>query len=241
MFELIISAVGLGLMLSLVFIGPIFFLLIETSFSRGPKHAFSLDMGVISADIMCILVAYFASDDLVEIIDKHPGFYRITAFIIFIYGIYMIVSKTKMHIEGETKIINQNYFKTFINGFLLNILNIGVVLFWLVTVISVRNQYPNPLKFMLYVGIMIATYVGIDIIKIALAKRLHYKLTQNVANRIRDIVGGILIVFSVFIFLQSFKKFNRFDRELERSGYMKDSTKHKNEIPHQSKEINERR
>ena len=43
MFELILSAIGLGIMLSLVFIGPIFFLLIETSFSRGPKHALALD------------------------------------------------------------------------------------------------------------------------------------------------------------------------------------------------------
>jgi threonine/homoserine/homoserine lactone efflux protein len=52
MFELILSAIVLGFMLSLVFIGPIFFLLIETSFSRGPKHALALDLGVISADLL---------------------------------------------------------------------------------------------------------------------------------------------------------------------------------------------
>lgn len=61
MLELIISAIGLGFMLSLVFIGPIFFLLIETSFSRGHKHALALDIGVISADILCIVASYFAS------------------------------------------------------------------------------------------------------------------------------------------------------------------------------------
>ncbi|MDY3547911.1 LysE family transporter [Riemerella anatipestifer] len=225
MLELIFSAIGLGLMLSLVFIGPIFFLLIETSFSRGARHALTLDIGVITADLVCILVAYFASDDLVEIIDKYPSFYRITAFIIFIYGIFMILSKTKMKIEGGKKIISQNYFKTFLNGFLLNILNIGVVLFWLVTVISVRNQYPNPYKFILYIGIMIATYIGIDLIKILLAKQFHYKLTQNLANKIRSAVGGILVIISVFIFMQSFKKFNKFDQELERSGYVRDSLK----------------
>lgn len=58
MLELILSAVGLGLMLSLVFIGPIFFLLVETSFSRGPRHALALDFGVISADILCIIAAF---------------------------------------------------------------------------------------------------------------------------------------------------------------------------------------
>lgn len=215
MFELIFSAIGLGFMLSLVFIGPIFFLLIETSFSRGPKHAIALDLGVISADVLCIIAAYYTSADLVNLIDKHPGFYRITALIILVYGIFMMVSKTKMHIRGEERLINQNYIKTFINGFLLNLLNVGVILFWLVTVISVRNQYPDHNDFLLYLAIVILTYLAVDLFKIGLAKQFHDKLTQNIANKIRKVVGIILIIFSVFIFMQSFKKFNQFDKKLE--------------------------
>ncbi|WP_027376845.1 LysE family translocator [Kaistella palustris] len=217
MLELILSAVGLGIMLSLVFIGPIFFLLIETSFSRGPRHALALDLGVIFADILCIAAAFFASGDLVEIIDKHPGFYRITAFIILVYALYMIVSKTKMHLAGEEKMISQNYLKTFLNGFFFNILNIGVVLFWLVTVISVRNAYPNLDDFLLYMALVVGTYLIIDFIKISLAKNFHYKLTEKVTNQIRKIVGFVLVGFSIFIFLQSFKKFNQFDKKLERA------------------------
>ena len=215
MLELIISAIGLGFMLSLVFIGPIFFLLIETSFSRGHKHALALDIGVISADILCIVASYFASGDIVTIIDDHPGFYRITALIVFVYGIFMMVSKTKMHLPDEAKFISQNYFKTFINGFLFNLLNVGVILFWLVTVISVRNQYPDTQNFILYVSFAIATYLIIDLVKILLAKQFHYKLTERLANNIRKGVGIILIIFSFFIFLQSYKKFNQFDKRLE--------------------------
>ena len=215
MLELIISAIGLGFMLSLVFIGPIFFLLIETSFSRGHKHALALDIGVISADILCIVASYFASGDIVTIIDDHPGFYRITALIVFVYGIFMMVSKTKMHLPDEAKFISQNYFKTFINGFLFNLLNVGVILFWLFTVISVRNQYPDTQNFILYVSFVIATYLIIDLVKILLAKQFHYKLTERLANNIRKGVGIILIIFSFFIFLQSYKKFNQFDKRLE--------------------------
>lgn len=215
MLELILSAIGLGFMLSLVFIGPIFFLLIETSFCRGHRHALALDLGVITADILCIVAAYFASADLVELIDKHPGFYRITALIILVYGIFMMLTKTQMHVANEKKIISQNYFKTFVNGFLFNILNVGVILFWLVTVISVRNEYPDLQNFLLYIGLVIATYLAIDLLKILLAKQFHYKLTQNLANKIRKTVGIILIIFSFFIFLQSYKKFNQFDKRLE--------------------------
>jgi threonine/homoserine/homoserine lactone efflux protein len=215
MLGLIFSAIVLGLMLSLVFIGPIFFLLIETSFTRGPKHALALDLGVITADILCIVASYYASGDLVKLIDQHPEFYRITAFIIFIYGIVMMVTKTKMHLPNEDKFINQNYLKTYLNGFLFNLLNVGVILFWLVTVISVRNQYPETSEFLLYLGIVLATYLAIDLAKIILAKQFHYKLTDKLANKIRKIVGVILMVFSLFIFLQSFKKFNQFDKKLE--------------------------
>ena len=217
MFELILSAVGLGFMLSLVFIGPIFFLLIETSFTRGPRHALALDFGVVCADILCIVAAYYVSNDpkLIHLIDKYPSFYRITALIILIYGIFMIMSKTKMHIKNEEKFISQNYYKAFINGFLFNILNIGVVLFWLVTVIGVRNQYPDTANTIFYLGLVIATYLMIDFLKIFLAKQFHDRLTQKLANRIRKGVGVVLIIFSFFIFLQSFKMFNQFDKKLE--------------------------
>ncbi|MBS1571834.1 MAG: LysE family transporter [Bacteroidetes bacterium] len=215
MLGLIFSAIVLGFMLSLVFIGPIFFLLIETSFTRGPRHALALDLGVITADILCIVAAYFASGNLVSIINHYPEFYWITSLIISIYGIVMMVTKTTMHLPNENKFINQNYFKTFINGFLFNLLNVGVILFWLVTVISVRNQYPDIENFLLYVGLVIATYLAVDLLKIFLAKQFHYKLTQKLANNIRKVVGVILIIFSMFIFLQSFKKFNQFDKKLE--------------------------
>jgi uncharacterized membrane protein YidH (DUF202 family) len=62
---------------------------------------------------------------------------------------------------------------------------------------------------------VIATYLSIDLLKILLAKQFHYKLTQNLANKIRKTVGIILIIFSFFIFLQSYKKFNQFDKRLE--------------------------
>lgn len=215
MIELILSAIGLGIMLSLVFIGPIFFLLIETSFLRGPKHALALDLGVIAADILCIVAAYFASGDIVHLIDEHPFFYRITAMLLLLYGVFMLVTRTKMHLRGEERLIAQNYWKTVLNGFLLNILNIGVVLFWLVTVISVRNQYPERENLVLYLSIVIVTYLCIDLIKIFLAKQFHYKLNQNVANFIRRSVGVILLIFSVLVFLQSFKRFNQLDNRLE--------------------------
>ena len=83
--------------------------------------------------------------------------------------------------------------------------------------ISVRNAYPKVQDFVFYIAIVIGTYLLIDLFKILLAKQFHYKLNQRVANQIRKGVGIILIFFSIFIFLQSFKKFNKFEEKLEKA------------------------
>ena len=98
---------------------------------------------------------------------------------------------------------------------MLNILNIGVVLFWLVTVIFIRKNHPETEYFLLYITIVILTYLSIDLAKIYLAKQFHNKLNEPVANKIRKGVGGILIIMSGLIFLQSFENFNQLDKNLK--------------------------
>ena len=59
--EIIFSAILIGFLLSTILIGPVFFLLIETSLRRSWKTAVVLDLGVIAADILCIAAAYYLS------------------------------------------------------------------------------------------------------------------------------------------------------------------------------------
>ncbi len=54
--ELILSAILIGFVLSTILIGPVFFLLIETSIRKSWKSAVTLNLGVIAADILCIAV-----------------------------------------------------------------------------------------------------------------------------------------------------------------------------------------
>jgi uncharacterized membrane protein YidH (DUF202 family) len=79
----------------------------------------------------------------------------------------------------------------------------------------VKNQYPKAGDFVLYIAFLLGTYLCIDLLKILLAKQFHHKMTPKIANLIRNIVGVILVIVSIFIFLQSFAKFNQFDKKLE--------------------------
>ena len=106
---------------------------------RGHRAAIVLDLGVICADLLCILVAYYGSQDLEGYIKEHPALYRIVGFIIIIYGLFMILAKGNPKID-ENQLVTTNYFKTFFNGFLLNLVNVGVVAFWISTVLLIRTQ-----------------------------------------------------------------------------------------------------
>ena len=57
MIETIFIAISLGVILAFT-IGPVFFILIETSITKGIRSALAFDIGAISGDIFFIVLAY---------------------------------------------------------------------------------------------------------------------------------------------------------------------------------------
>ena len=58
MFNDILSAIPFGFILAFT-IGPVFFVLLETSATKGFKSALIFDLGVMLADAFFIIVAFF--------------------------------------------------------------------------------------------------------------------------------------------------------------------------------------
>ena len=47
-------------------IGPVFFMLIQTSITKGARAAITFDLGVVLSDLCFILIAYYGSRSLLE-------------------------------------------------------------------------------------------------------------------------------------------------------------------------------
>ena len=217
--ELIFSAILIGFVLSTILIGPVFFLLIETSIRKSWKSAVTLDLGVVAADVLCIAAAYFGSKDFAEYITSHPKFYRIyiiAGFFVMIYGIFMYFSRPKLHLENDQQLVSKNYLRTFFNGFVMNLLNIGVIVFWFVIVSSIMIKYPDPKDFVLYMSVVLLTYFAIDLIKIFLAGKLQKRITDDMVFKIRKGVGICLLVFGIIITLKGFGFFKEIDQKIEK-------------------------
>ena len=58
-----IDAIVFGFILSFSF-GPIFFILLETSITRGIKQAVFLDFGVVVSDLLFFSLAYFGASKI---------------------------------------------------------------------------------------------------------------------------------------------------------------------------------
>lgn len=212
--DLVTSAILMGFLLSLILIGPVFFLLLQTSVSRGWKSAIVLDLGVLTADIICILVAYYGSKDLAVAIENNPSIYIFGGFFITIYGILMYISKPNLKLRNLSD-SGKNYFRTFFNGFFLNILNIGVIVFWFFIVSTVIIQYPKPGDSLLFMGIVLATFFGLDLIKIILAQQVKEKFTIRRIFYFKKTIGFILIIFGLIVILKGFGAFSNIDEQIE--------------------------
>jgi len=214
--ELVTSAILIGIILSLILIGPVFFMLLETSVSRGWKAAIFLDLGVITADILCILIAYYGSKDLAVAIQNNPSIYIFGGFFILIYGLIMFISKPNFKMRN-VNLINQNYIKTFMNGFLLNILNIGVIVFWFFIVSTIVIQYPKKEDTLMYMGIVLATFFCIDLGKIFLAHKVKESFTIRRIFWFKKTIGFILMLFGIIVIMKGFGAFEKIDERIENS------------------------
>lgn len=212
--ELVPYAILWGVVLSFILIGPVFFMLLETSVSRGWKAAIALDLGVLTSDLICILIAYYGSKDLAIIIQSTPSVYVFGGFFIFIYGLVMFVSKPNLKMR-HVSVATRSYLKTFFNGFLLNILNIGVIVFWFFIVGTVVIQYPERQDALLYMFIVLATFFGIDLLKIFLANKVKEKFTLRRIFYFKKIVGFILIILGFVVILKGFGVFSNIDDMIE--------------------------
>ena len=61
MFQDIFTAIPLGFFLAFL-LGPVFFVLLETAAIKGFRAALSFDIGVILADAIFLLIAYFSEN-----------------------------------------------------------------------------------------------------------------------------------------------------------------------------------
>ena len=207
MIEDILIAVPWGFILSFM-PGAVFFVLLETSVVKGFRSAIAFNLGVILADIIFILIAYFSSYRLIQSIKDDPALFIFGGLIMLTYGIITFVklnkaSKNEIIDTDAKEIIKKNYLSLFVKGFLLNFINVGVLGFWLTIIITTGPKLDMvPSRMLTFFIAVISSYFITDIFKILLAKQLRSKLTARNIGKIKKAISVILIIFGLALLVQ---------------------------------------
>ena len=171
-FSFVMWAVLIGLFLSVVVnMGPAFITLVQTSLHRGFRSAAWFATGVILNDAMVISLCILTSVQVVMRSSREAALASIGAgVILLLFGIFTYRKKVKdqeqreQFIEQRSEEImkNQNdkpsWFVFLGKGFVLNILNPFVWLFWFSAVAIVAgNMGGNKLSTIVFFGIILGT------------------------------------------------------------------------------------
>ena len=203
MLQDISTAIPLGFLLAFL-VGPVFFVLLETAALKGFRAAVLFDIGVVTADTLFIFIAYFSTNQLLDKLKDDPALYIFGGMLLAVYGImsFLKVKKNKLDDDEHPTVVmsKRNYFGLFVKGFLLNFINIGVLGFWLVILISAGPQLDmNSERLTVFFGTILLTYLIIDIIKILLAKKLRSKLTPTRIAIIKQIISVLMFLFGLLL------------------------------------------
>ena len=202
----ILAGIPWGIFLSFM-IGPVFFILLETSIIKGFRAALVFDLGVVLGDIFFIAIAYLGSYRLIQSIKDQPALFIFGGVIMLAYGIISFVQlKKEQKINTDLidkEIVKKNYISLFVKGFLLNFINIGVLGFWVAIIISVGPKLEMQTSRMLTFFVsVILTYLIIDCFKILLAKQLKTKLTPVNILKIKKGISVVMMVFGIVLITQ---------------------------------------
>ncbi|MEL0651772.1 LysE family transporter [Algibacter sp. TI.3.09] len=207
MFDDILRAIPFGIILAFT-IGPVFFVLLETSATKGFRSALIFDSGVMLADILFILVAFFSTNKLLEKIKDDPNFLIFGGVLLLVYGLISFIKTSKSFREIVREYhkveIKKGYGKLFLKGFLLNFINIGVLLGWVAFIVLANSLTTSKNGVVVFLGTILIVYFITDLAKIVVAKKLKNKLTPRLIYKTKKVIALVILGFGVLLLAQAF-------------------------------------
>lgn len=207
---LLLKAFVAGFILSIMAVGPVFFILLETSIRRGVRAALAFDAGVLISDVIYILIAYIFYSEVAQLTEgENERLLRILGGCLFmVYGAVSFFKKPKDQKQddfGNTIHNSRDYIMLFVKGFLLNLANPLVIFYWfsvmaLGTKDTVNANVPVPM--LIYIVTLLVVFFSIDILKILGAKKLRPFITNSVLTSLNRITGSILFTFGLVLLAQ---------------------------------------
>lgn len=198
----------LGFSLAFLFgFGPAFFALIQTGIHRGfwPGGAL-LAFGIFINDAAIVLLTLIGATQIFSGAENYKLLGIIGGFLLIVFGLWTYRNKTVMEHASNAENIKEPHGLIYIaKGFLMNVANPFVWLFWLSVVVGITARYEADKSslFLFFAGTLAIVFIT-DLIKAFTASRLKNFVTNKFLILVNKIAGVGLIGFGIFLIIRSF-------------------------------------
>lgn len=202
---------GLTVAISL---GPALFALLQTSIKHGVKIGIFLAAGIFISDLALVVALYFGAAQIITDPKYHLVLGIIGGIVMTIFGIYTVLKKVSMteQVEAinEIKVKKKGSFPYFAKGFVLNLANPFLWVFWITAMIAINATYGGNQKSvaLFFVGAL-SMILMTDILKVVLANKIKIAGNPLVKLWMNRIVGVLFIIIGVFVISGSLLEYFR--------------------------------
>jgi threonine/homoserine/homoserine lactone efflux protein len=200
--EAILKGLLMGLLL-VISVGPVIFTIIKQSINNGKEGGFSFVVGVWVSDLVWVLLSNLFSEFVTTLLDfKKPIGVAGSAFLISMGVFYLFFKKVHVHPQDISMppLQGSDHAKIALQGFLVNTLNPGVMVFWLTSVTAIAITHTIRERIIIF-GTCLLINMSADVGKVILAGKLRSKLTIHNIRVINRISGFILLCFGTALLI----------------------------------------
>tara|TARA_B100001778_G_scaffold328498_1_gene328045 strand:+ start:2399 stop:3034 length:636 start_codon:yes stop_codon:yes gene_type:complete len=205
---ILLNGILFGLLLSFL-IGPAFFILIETSISKGFRAAFFFDIGILFSDAIYLLASFFVAQEINIWLYANPYVKYITGGVfllmggITLYKNYIKKYDEKLNNDSIVESAKQSPLGSIMKGIGLNAINPGVLIYWIAACTYATEELKiEGIYLLYYFGATLLTMLLVDLGKIHFASKLKERLTPKNIRSVGMGVGIALITFGIAICLK---------------------------------------
>ncbi|MBQ3845248.1 MAG: LysE family transporter [Bacteroidales bacterium] len=223
----------MGLTLATIFgIGPAFFLLIQTSISKGFKTALMFDLGVLFSDVIVVFLMMMTSVQIKLDDGGNMVIAGITAgLIILCFGIFTFYTKPEKIVERsakksaeleevekrlderfdkideklDVKRVGPRWYVYVAKGFIMNVFNPFIWVFWMTSVATVSgSEVYNGNKYLVTLFFLgtFTTVLAFDIVKIVGAYSLKRFFTERRMKFLNQCTGLVLALCGLMLIIR---------------------------------------
>lgn len=196
MLGIIVNSFVLGSLLSL-FIGPVFFLLIQASIKDGYKGGLPILLGLYLSDLIYVFLTFSFFEFLVSLEIPERDIKIVGAIVFIIIGFFYMIKK-------EPKLIKKkrNNKVGALKSFIINTINPSVFFFWFAAISWGKEKFDNiDLIIYLLLGLCIAFFI--DCLKIFFAIKIAALFNSNKELNFNFVIGLVVFVIGLTLTYQN--------------------------------------